>query len=74
MTNNKWCNPKDIKTLSRSCSPNLERLTISCRPFCLPREFSTVIITAVYIAALMDTDVALSDLGMSTGTCPIQLQ
>jgi len=30
MNNNKWCNPKDIKTLSRSCSPNLEHLTISC--------------------------------------------
>jgi len=42
MTNNRWCNPKNIKTLSRSCSPNLENLTISCRPCYLPREFNTV--------------------------------
>jgi len=60
MTNNKWCNSKDIKTLSRSCSPNLEHLTISCHPY-LPREFSTVIITAIYIPPLAGY-VALLDL------------
>jgi len=62
MTNNKWCNPKDITTLSRSCSLILEHLTISCHPFYLPREFSTVIITAVYIPPQAYTDMALSAL------------
>jgi len=51
----KWCNPKDIKT-------NLEHLIISCRSFYLPREFSTVIITAVYIPSQADTDVSRSAL------------
>jgi len=62
ITNNKWCNPKDIKTHSRSCSPNLEHLTISCHPFYLPWDFIMVIITAVNIPPLADTDMALSDL------------
>jgi len=62
MTNNIWCSPKDIKTLSRFCPLNLEHLTISCRPFYLPQEFSMVIITVVYIPTQADTDMELSDL------------
>jgi len=49
MTNNKWCNPKNIKSLSHDCLPNLEHLTISCQPLHLPSK-------------LADTDAALSDL------------
>jgi len=56
MTNNKWCGPKNIDSFSL-----LEHLTISCHPYYLPREFSTTIITAVYIPPLADTDVTLSD-------------
>lgn len=32
-----------------SCSPHLEHLTMMCHPFYLPREFTSVITTAVYI-------------------------
>ncbi len=39
--------PRNISILSRSCSPHLEHLSIICRPFYLPREFSAVIATAV---------------------------
>ncbi len=49
MTNKKWCDPRNISSLSRSCSPHLEHLSIICRPFYLPRKFSAVIVTAVYI-------------------------
>jgi len=59
MTNNKWCNPQVIKALSRTCSLKLEHLTISCRPFYLPWEFSMVITTAVYIPPQTDNDMAL---------------
>jgi len=59
LINNKWCNPKNIKTLSRSCSPNLGHLMISCSLFYLLWEFSMVIITAVYIPLLADTDTTL---------------
>ncbi|XP_027027375.1 uncharacterized protein LOC113659026 [Tachysurus fulvidraco] len=53
MVNNHWCDSTSIVPLSRSCTPNLELLTIKCRPFCLPREFSSVIVSAVYIPALI---------------------
>ncbi len=49
-------------SLRGSCSPNLEPLTIKCRPFYLPREFTSVIFSAVYIPPQTDTDTALSEL------------
>ncbi|KAG5279132.1 hypothetical protein AALO_G00074410 [Alosa alosa] len=39
MTNSKWCDPRNVTVLSKSCSPHLEHLAIVCRPFYLPREF-----------------------------------
>ncbi|XP_039908517.1 uncharacterized protein LOC120747010 [Simochromis diagramma] len=62
MVNNRWCNPWNITVLSRSCSPHLELLTILCRPFYLPREFTAVIISAIYIPPQADNNKALSDL------------
>ncbi len=58
MINKKWCDPRNISTLSRSCSPHLEHLSIICRPFYLPREFSSIIVTAVYIPPQSDTGLA----------------
>ncbi|MBN3314622.1 C163A protein, partial [Atractosteus spatula] len=46
--NNAWCN--NVSTITKHCSPALEFLIIKCRPFYLPWEFTSVIITAVYIA------------------------
>ncbi len=60
--NKKWCGPRNISILSRSCSPHLEHLSIICRPFYLPREFSSIVITAVYIPPQADTSLALSKL------------
>lgn len=62
LTNNSWCDPRNVVVLSRSCSPDLEHLAILCRPFYLPREFSAVIIVAVYIPPQADTDTALTTL------------
>ncbi len=39
MINKKWCDPRNISILSRSCSPHLEHFSIICRPFYLPRSF-----------------------------------
>ncbi len=47
--NKKWCDPRNISILSRSCSPHLEHLSIICRPFYLPREFTSILVSAVYI-------------------------
>ncbi len=58
--NKKWCDPRNISILSRSCSPHLEHLSIICRPFYLPREFSSIVVSAVYISPQADTSLALS--------------
>lgn len=42
-----WCT--NAQVTDAHCSPELEYLTIKCRPFYLPREFSAVMVTAVYI-------------------------
>ncbi len=60
--NKKWCDPRNISILSRSCSPHLEHLSIICRPFYLPREFTSILVSAVYIPPQADTSVALSNL------------
>ncbi len=62
MINEKWCDPRNISILSRSCSPHLEQLSIICRPFYLPREFTSIVLTAVYIPPQADTSLALSKL------------
>ncbi len=62
MINKKWCDPRNISILSRSCSPHLEHLSIICRPFYLPRGFSSIAVTAVYIPPQADTSLALSKL------------
>ncbi len=62
MINKKWCDPKSISILSRSCSPHLEHISIICRPFYLHREFSLIVVTAVYIPPQADTSLALSKL------------
>ncbi len=59
MISKKWCDPRNISILSCSCSPHLEHLSIICRPFYLPREFSSIVVTSVYIPPQADTSLAL---------------
>ncbi len=47
--NNLWCDESNIHSIKSFCSPDLEFHTLLCRPFWLPREFTVIIITAVYI-------------------------
>ncbi|XP_052332830.1 uncharacterized protein LOC127911022 [Oncorhynchus keta] len=62
MVNVTWCGHNNIQELKSFCSPDLEFLTIKCRPHYLPREFSSIIITAVYIPPQADTSMALNEL------------
>ncbi len=62
MINKKWCDPRNISILLCSCSPHLEHLSIICRPFYLPREFSSIVVAAVYIPPQAETSLALSKL------------
>ena len=63
--NNRWCSNVKIHTTLCLCSPNLELLTLSVRPFYLPREFSNIVLCCVYVSpsadalAAADNDVTL---------------
>ena len=47
--NEQWCHPNNAVLKRHSCSSNLEILTVSLRPYYLPREFSHVIHSTIYI-------------------------
>lgn len=46
--NNNWCT--NSEAVDSHCFPDLEYLAIKCRPIDLPREFTVVMVTTVYIA------------------------
>ncbi len=60
--NNSWCDERNLHSIKSLCSPDLEFHTLLCRPFWLPREFTAIIITAVYIPPQANTDQALKEL------------
>ncbi len=60
--NNSWCDERNIHSIKFFCSPDLEFHMLLCRPFWLPREFTVIIITAVYIPPQANTDQALKEL------------
>ena len=47
--NEGWCHPANVYVKDQMCTPNVELLCVAARPYYLPREFSHVIVTAVYI-------------------------
>ncbi len=47
--NNLWYDERNMHSIKSFCSPDLEFHMLLCRPFWLPREFTAIIITAVYI-------------------------
>ena len=60
LVNNNWCT--NVKKIADGCTPDLEYITIKCRPFYLPREFTSVTITTAYIHPRADTGSALDTL------------
>lgn len=57
---NSWCTSTDI--VKTFYSPDLEFITVKCRPFYLPREFTVVFLTAVYIPSQANARIALASL------------
>ena len=51
-----------IKVTSKSYTPELEGLTIKCRPFYLLREFQSLLLTAVYISPDANANSAITQL------------
>eukprot|EP00061_Rhincodon_typus_P013462 g39846.t1 len=58
----------DVVTLARHRSPDLEYLTVKCYPYYLPREFTSAILTAVYIQCHADVKNALDMIYTTTNT------
>ena len=58
--NDSWC--RDIRTVHKHCSPDVERLLLQCRPYYLPREFTAVFLATVYIPLLANSTAALNKL------------
>ncbi|KAG7499465.1 hypothetical protein JOB18_039315 [Solea senegalensis] len=56
--NPRWC--KSVKIRESICSPHIELLSVSLRPFYLPREIPQVFLTVVYIHPRADTAEAAS--------------
>lgn len=57
---NEWCTNSRI--VAQDCSPDLEALSVICRPFYLPREHTVVTVTAVYIAPDANVSTSLAHL------------
>ena len=55
-----WCS--DSRVIDTYCSPDLEAMSVQCRPFYLPREITAAIITAVYIPPDANVSMALGQL------------
>ncbi len=60
--NNSWRVERNLHSIKFFCSPDLELHMLLCLPFWLPREFTAIIITAVYIPPQANTDQALKEL------------
>ncbi|XP_030612077.1 uncharacterized protein LOC115799195 [Archocentrus centrarchus] len=55
--NKRWC--VDVQVVEKHCCTDIEVLMVKCRPFYLPREFSAVLMLAVYIPPRADRTTAL---------------
>ena len=58
--NNAWC--MNSTTTESHCSPNAEFLMVKCRPYYLPRELTSIILTAVYIPPDANARLAMKEL------------
>ena len=56
--NNKWTHTNNIHVKQRICNENVELLSVSVRPYYLPREYTHVIFNAVYVPPSADASVA----------------
>ena len=46
--NNRWCHPNNVYRTNHICTPDVEILTVTIRPYYLPREFPKVTVNVVY--------------------------
>ena len=47
--NERWCHKNNVRVTDSVGTPDIELLTVVCRPFYLPREFPKITVNVVYI-------------------------
>ena len=47
LINERWCVNSTV--VDKFCTPDIETVSVQCRPYYLPREFSSVLVVGVYI-------------------------
>ena len=70
--NNRWCNPGHITVKEQVCSKDIKLLAVSTRPYYLSREFTQVIVFAVYIPLSANADAAYDTLHSVTSSLQTQ--
>ena len=58
LVNNRWCHPFHITVKECICTPNIELLAVSLRPYYLPTEFTCAVAIVVNIPPSADADTA----------------
>ncbi|KAJ0002714.1 hypothetical protein NQD34_007863 [Periophthalmus magnuspinnatus] len=66
--NEKWCKPGHCTVKMQLCNKDIELLAVSMRPYYLPREFSHVIVIAVYVPPSANAETACDTLHFGTST------
>ena len=61
--NDKWC--MNTKVHDRVCIPDIDLLSVTLRPFYLPREFTNIIVCSVYIHPAANATVAADTIAES---------
>ena len=70
--NDRWCNTGHITVKEQVSSKDIELLVVSMRPYYLPREFTQVIVFAVYIPPSANADAACDTLHSVTSSLQTQ--
>ena len=72
LLNNQWCS--DMKGISKTCTSELETLSLKCRPFYLPREFQSLILTVAYVSSESNTKCAIDQLSNKSRPAKTRIQ
>lgn len=70
--NERWCKPEHCTIKERFCSRDIELFAVSMRPYYLPREFSHVIVIAVYVPPSAHAETAMDVLHSVTSRLQTQ--
>ena len=72
IVNDSWCNSGHMTVKEQVCSKDIALLAVSMRPYYLPREFTQVIVFAVYIPPSAKADAACDIIHLVTSSLQTQ--